>query len=124
MSLLASGFLAQNLHETNSRLGFWLEGLRPRDQQAPSENRAATPEQMAGLLSALMRAGEWLRRLPAVREPELELELSKYRRNVERLRELLPSIHDTLLRERARLEGERVRLESATEWARGSRQTL
>jgi hypothetical protein len=54
----------------------------------------------------------------------LELELDQYRKNVERLRTVMPSIHSVLLQERARLEQERARVESVAEWARGSRQTL
>lgn len=115
--------LAQNLHETNRRLRFWLDSLFP--EQEPLS--AAKPQQMAGLLSELLRAGEWLRRgLPREqdRDAELEAELGHYRRNVLRLRELLPSIHRVLLREKARLEAERSQVECAAEWARGSRRTL
>lgn len=54
----------------------------------------------------------------------LDHELSEYRRNVERLRALLPSVHSTLLEERARLEQERVRVAAAQEWAGRSRQTM
>jgi hypothetical protein len=50
--------------------------------------------------------------------------LSEYRSSVERLRTLLPSIHSTLLEERARLERERARVQSAANWACRSRQTL
>jgi hypothetical protein len=128
--------LAQNFHGTNARLAGFLDSLLP--DRDPSElplnlpsgkpshlaPRAATPQQMAGLLSELMRAGQWLRSLPREKDATLELELSQYRRQVERLRSLLPSIHQTLLRERARLEQERVRVVSAGEWARRSRQTL
>jgi hypothetical protein len=118
---LAQNQLAQNLHETNHRLRFWLDSLVP--EQAPPG--AATPQQMAGLLSELLRAGEWLRAgLPREKGPELETELGNYRRNVERLRELLPFIQALLLREKARLEAERARVECAAEWARGSRSTL
>ncbi len=115
--------LAQNLHETNRRLRFWLDSLFP-EQEPPS---AAKPQQMVGLLSELLRAGEWLQRglpLEQKRDPELEVELDHYRRNVLRLRELLPSIHRILLREKARLEAERAQVECAAEWARGSRRTL
>jgi hypothetical protein len=112
--------LAQNLHETNSRLGFWLDSLIPDSE--PS--RAVTPQQMSGILSELMHAGQWLRTLPPDRNPALEQELDKYRKNVERLRGLLPSIQGALLRERARLEQERGRVAMASEWARRSRQTL
>ncbi len=120
-SQLTQNQLAQNLHDTNHRLRFWLDSLVP-DQAPPG---GATPQQMAGLLSELLRAGEWLRAgLPQERDPELEAELGNYRRNVERLRELLPFIHALLLREKARLETERARVECAAEWARGSRRTL
>jgi hypothetical protein len=79
---------------------------------------------MNGLLSELMRAGTWLRELPENRNAALAQEVAEYRRQVEQLRGLLPAIYDALLRERARLEGERNRLTSAGQWARGSRQTL
>lgn len=118
---------ALELRETNARLRLCLDNLNP---EYPSINaRLATPQQMASLLSELMRAGERLLTLPtpavlAQEDPLLERELGEYRRNVERLRTLLPSIHSTLLAERARLEQERARVESAAEWVRRSRQTL
>jgi len=117
---LAADSLIQSLHDTNHRLRFWLEAIH-KPSPAP---RAITPAQMAGLLSELLRAGEWLRNLPADRSPALVQELDEYRKHVERLHELLPSIHRTLLSERARLEQERARVESAAAWARGSQQTL
>lgn len=119
MSVLAPDILAESLQETNARLGSLLDSLIPDGAQP----RAATPQQMAGLLSELMRAGQWLQGLPPQRDPGVEVELARYRRNVERLRALLPSIHSTLLRDRARLEQERARVESAAAWARRSRQT-
>jgi len=122
MPPIASHVLAENLRDANSRLGHWLDRLIP--DVASSQPRAITPTQMSGLLSELMRAGASLRALPADREPVLAQQVSQYRRNVERLRDLLPSIHRTLLSERARLERERERIQSATEWARGSRQTF
>jgi len=111
----------QDLRETNRRLSFWLDSL---DHQRPA---VATPEQMAGLLSELLRTGAWLhaQSLPAFgSDPQLNLELECYRGNVERLRELLPSIHRQLLAERARLETQRARVRSAVEWAHASRQAL
>lgn len=114
--------LLLNLRETNRRLSFWLDGML-----APREQPVATPEQMAGLLSELLRAGTWLRAepLPAVGvDADLNLELERYRGNVERLRDLLPSIQSQLLAERARLEAQRARVQSAAEWARASRQAL
>jgi hypothetical protein len=116
--------LTHELHETNCRLSFWLDSLATPSTSQPNRPRAATPQQMQGLLSELMRAGQKLQTLPAESEPGLAQELSAYRENVERLRTLLPSIHSTLLQERARLEQERARVEAAAEWVRRSRQTL
>jgi hypothetical protein len=120
--------MVQDLHEANSRLSFWLDSLVSCPGEALTQARAATPQQMAGLLSELMRAGQWLRALPGDKGKDkgaaLEQELNEYRKNVERLRDLLPSIHAALLRERARIEQERARLQSAAAWARSSRQTL
>ena len=124
MPLLEADELVQELRQTNYRLKRWLDSRMPDRTQPSAQARPARPQQMAGLLSELLRAGEWLRALPKQRDPELEQELTEYRRNVERLRDLLPLIHSGLLEERARLEHERARVESAAEWARRSRQTL
>jgi hypothetical protein len=112
------------MQETNRRLAEWLENLSMQAALPDLPQRAATPHQMSWLLSELMVAGERLRILPPERDSRLQRELSIYRENVERLRVLLPSIHQILLQERTRLEQERVRVESAEEWARRSRQTL
>lgn len=124
MLVLSPSELAETLHDVNVRLRFWLEDLVPDSAASVALPRAATPRQMGGLLSELMRAGEWLRTLPADRDAKLEAELSAYRKNVERLRALLPSIHSALLAERARLEHERARVQCAAEWAGRSRLTL
>jgi len=112
------------MHETNSRLSSWLESLSLQPASPALPPHVATPHQMSWLLSELLHAGQNLRTLPGERDARLELEISVYRENVERLRTLLPSIHKALLSERARLEQERARVESATEWVRRSRQTL
>jgi hypothetical protein len=116
--------LAQQMRETNCRLASWLGELSVQAALPDLPQRAATPHQMSWLLSELKVAGERLRGLPSERDSRLERELSTYRENVERLRALMPSIHNTLLQERARLEQERVRVESAAEWAQRSRQTI
>jgi len=146
---LSPAQLAESFHQTNARLAFLLDSLLPdvatyvatnvAPSAAPEPSRpletsptpphkptprAATPQQMAALLSELMRAGQWLRSLPSEKDAELEQELSKYRKQVERLRALLPSIQQTLLGERARLERERAQVVSASEWANRSRLTL
>lgn len=113
----------ENFRETNRRLGLLLDAMPAK----PGPPAVVTPEHMAALLAELLRTGADLRAepLPAMgSDPELDTELHEYRRHVERLRELLPSIHRQLLGERSRLEAQRTRVRSAAEWARASRQTL
>jgi len=121
MPVLAPAEMSFWLRETNSRLKFWLDSLSP---ESPGSPPSASPQRIAGILSELMRAGQWVRSLPDRNLPELCGELAAYRRNVERLRDLLPAIHAGLLRERARLEQERARIASAAEWVRRSRETF
>ena len=115
--------LLQNLRGANHRMSFWLESMAIQ----PGQPTGATPQNMAALLSELLRTGAGLRAEPLGPrgdDPELDFELAEYRKYVERLRELLPCIHTQLLAERARLEAQRARVRSAAEWARSSRQTL
>jgi hypothetical protein len=114
---------SQNLRETNLRLLHWLDCMIP--ERGPM--RFVTPDHITALLSELSRAGAELRAQPIPArgtDPEFDAELEQYRRSVERLREILPSIHSQLLVERARLEAQRARVRSAAEWARASRQTF
>jgi len=111
----------RNLRDTNRRLGSCLDRIATCRQPAP-----VTPEDMAGLLSELLQARAELRANPIPPQGDdlpLDAELTLYRSNVERLRELLPSIHHQLLAERARLEAQRARVRSAGEWVHASRQT-
>jgi hypothetical protein len=124
MQALVTDQFAEELRERNLRMGFLVDNLIPHQTGSCLPGRAANPPQISDLLSELMGAGEWLRSLPHDRSPELEQELTEYRRNVQRLRALMPGIHAALLQERAQLEAERGRVEAATEWARRSRQTL
>jgi hypothetical protein len=115
--------LLQNLRDTNRRLSFWLDGMIA----GTGRQAVAAPDHMGGLLSELLRAGATFRAEPIFaqgNDPELDAELEKYRSNVERLREVLPSIHGQLLAERGRIEAQRSRVKSAAEWARASRQIL
>lgn len=116
MRALAPAGLTYDLHQTNARLRILIEALHP--------GPVTTPQQMAGLLSELMRAGAQLRALPDEKQSELETELSEYRLIVERLRMFLPMIQSALLQEKSRLEKERSRLRGAAEWAGRSQQTL
>lgn len=120
MPPLAPEALAENLRVTNTRLRLLLDSLKADTENRPPVN----PQQMAGLLSELMQAGQWLRDLPPERNFILENELNEYRVQMEHLRKILPAIQSALLRDRARLEQERARVRSAAAWARSSRQTL
>ena len=124
MPVFVPGQLTQELQEKTRRLTFWLDTLAASSEGTEAVLPVPMPEQMSGLLSELLRAGEWLRARPQHRDAELEHELSEYRKQVERLRTLLPFMHRALLSERARLEKERERFNTAALWARGSRQTL
>ncbi|MGC2403864.1 MAG: hypothetical protein WA510_28990 [Acidobacteriaceae bacterium] len=115
--------LLYDLRDANRRLGPCLENLVP----GHGTGAVATPEQMAALLSELLHAGAALRAEPIPakgNDPELDIELDRYRRHAERLRDLLPSIHSHLLAERSRIESQRSRVQSVAAWARASRQTF
>jgi hypothetical protein len=113
----------QSLRDANRRLHSWLGSMVTSHGQPAS----ITPDLIAALLSELLRVGTGLRAQPLLvkgNDSELDDELDTYRRNVERLRELLPSIHTQLLMERARIETQWARIHSAEQWARASRETL
>jgi hypothetical protein len=121
-SLAQTPSLLQIMRHSNRRLSFCLDSIA-----AKHGREVVTPEQMGALLSELLATGAGLRAQPlpaAGNDLELDNELAEYRRQVERLRQLLPSIHQALLIERDRIEAQQSRLLSATEWARASRQTL
>lgn len=121
--VLASGGFVLELREVNRRLRMWLDSLLP--QAVPClATRVPTPDQMSGLLSELLRAGECLRNRPRETDCELEAEVREYRVQVKRLSELLPFLQRALLSERARLEREREQVKAAQHWASASRQTL
>ena len=113
--------LTHSLRQTNTRLRFWLESMA-----VDSPNPGAPKSQIISeLLSELLRTGESLRtRRSQEHSPQFEAEFIEYRRNLELLRSQMPAIHRHLLEERARLEAERTRIESAMQWAQGSNQTL
>jgi hypothetical protein len=113
----------KDLRETNVRLRAWLDGTTA-DR---ADRNKTSPANISFLLSELLHAGAGLRSEPIPTrgtDPELDRELDEYRRNVERLRDLLPSIHRQLLTERAKLEAQRSRVQSALAWSHTSLQTL
>lgn len=113
---------APHLRQANRRL----LGLLDRMAGDGGPCRVPAPEEIAALLSELMHTGADLRARSGASDEDAEFarELQEYRGHVERLREMLPTIHGQLLAERARIEAQRARIETAAEWARGSRQTL
>jgi hypothetical protein len=118
----ASSFGPEALRDSNRRLSSWLDNMIVIPGKI-----GATPDCMGALLSELLRVGSELRSRPlpaAGLDPAWDAELEEYRQHVERLRDLLPSIHTHLLAERARIEAQRTRIRAASEWACASRQTL
>lgn len=112
--------IADGLRETNGRLRALLEAVAPGEAQP----NAATPGQLAEILTALLQAGEWLRHRPAPGlDPQLDAELGEYRGHMERLQSLLPSLQSHLLAERAHLEAERTQLGAAASWAAAAKRT-
>ncbi len=116
--------LASHLHDSNLRLDQLLDHLARPVGDPVSGTAGVSPQVMEALLSELLCVGQWMRRMPARAEGDLAQQLSMYRQNVEKLRDLLPAIHATLLAEKARLEQERARVEAAAVWAKRSRETL
>lgn len=115
--------LSLHLRATNARLGPFLDSLIP----GPGQSASATPERMSALLSELLHVGAALRAQPLPAkgsDVELDRELDRYRSHVERLRDLMPALHHYLLAERSRLEDQRNRVHSVSEWAEASRRTL
>lgn len=114
--------LAEALRESTRRLADWMAALFP--EGSPLSAQPASPQQMSGLLAELMKTGQRLRQEAHLEDPALAVEVAAYRWQVERLRDRLPAIQRALVEERSRLEQERARLRSASEWARRSRETL
>lgn len=119
---MTPAFGSEALRESNRCLGSWLHCMtNVAGEVSPA------PDHISGLLSVLLRVGSELRSgslPPAGSDPAWDAELAVYRRHLECLRALLPSIHSHLLAERARIEAQRARIGAAAEWARASRQIL
>ena len=108
------------LNRANRNLGRLLDLL----EADPSVRRGIAPDDLAVILTELLRVGEWLHggSIPK-NNPEVARALAQYRASLDRLRSLMPFLHTQLLTERARLETERSHLEAASAWAGTSRQT-
>ena len=82
------------------------------------------PQDFSDLLGQLHRASECMRRRPHCEAVAFDEELLEYGRNLERLKNPLPEVHERLLAERSRLETARNHATAATAWARASKETL
>jgi hypothetical protein len=103
--------------------------LRARLARLPggqTNSGGIAPTEFTDLLTELRRGTDCWRSLPEASTPEGEMvsELSDYRRNVERLRTILPSLQARLLIEKTRLESARAHVTKAAAWAQGSKKTL
>ncbi len=95
-------------------------------QSKPGEPSTFTPTVFTALLAELHRAAELLGGVSssAAPDPQLEDEISDYRRNVQQLEIALPKIQGRLLIEKARLENARSHLAAASAWAEARKKTL
>ncbi len=104
------------LERANSRIQLLLGTL------AACGSRTTPVDQLTNLFAEVLRISEWLRKEPDSNlHGPLAQELRKYQLHLERLRELLPQLHEQLLTDRSRLEAERAHLEAAAAWARCAR---
>jgi hypothetical protein len=110
------------LRLVNDNLRSALIRLRPEQKHCS----AIRPQDFADMLGELVRAADCLRNLPANLKAgsELEKEISEYRGNLEKLKQLLPDLHGRLLAERARLQSVRAHVAAAAAWAGASKKTL
>src|SRR5581483_8048424 len=86
--------------------------------------KIATPQQLSELLAALMRAGQCLHAATGCSDIDLQKETQSYRKEVERLQTVLPSIQAALVAERERLQEQRNRVSTTAAWAQASRETI
>ena len=107
-----------DLQQTNCKLRLFFERV-----SSSNGSQANLSSDLVALLPELLQAEGWLREeLSPDDDPTLQREISQYRHNLERLRNLLPDLRARLLTERARIESERAHLEAASAWVRASHQ--
>jgi hypothetical protein len=81
------------------------------------------PQDFSDLLRELHRASECMR-WRHCEAGAFDEESNEYGRNLERLKSVLPEVHERLLAEKSRLETARNHATAATAWARASKETL
>ncbi len=112
----------ETLRQVNDNLHSALTRLQPEQKHCS----AIRPQDFSDIMNQILRAAECLKRSPAppVSATELERETLKYRRNLEKLKDFLPDLHERLLAEKARLETAQSHVAAAAAWARASNKTL
>jgi|SRR5579863_2398679 len=117
-----SSAATKNLRVANRNLRSGLARLSPD----PNSSAPLQPNDLSGLLTALLQARDCLRSVSPDSAPDAELEkaVSEYRNTVKQLADILPRIHGRLLTEKARLEIARAHVNATAAWAQASQDTL
>ena len=115
-----SSVTIQRLRSVNQYLRTGLARLQSQ-QNRPA---AIAPTEFADLLAEIRCATDCLRGGGFTADPEWEQEKSEYRRNLEQLAKILPSVSGRLLVEKARLEAARAHVAKAAAWAQARTKTL
>ncbi len=114
--------LLNDLHRAENRIHEILGALLP--EELGPQCKIATPQQLSELLAALMRAGQCLHAATGCSDIDLQKETQSYRKEVERLQTVLPSLQAALVAERERLQEQRNRVSTTAAWAQASRETI
>ena len=106
------------LRQVNCRLGAALSKLQIR--------HCATPEDFSSLRDVLVLGARATRQASRLLSPDPEwlAELSAYRSNLDKLKEVLASLHLGLQIRRRRLQANLEALEAASNWAQASKDSI
>jgi hypothetical protein len=112
----------EDLRQAHRALQAGLARLQPQLTNPAS----LKPDDFAGLLASLLSAAGVVRTIPAASMSAVEMkkEISQYRTTIEKLAQVLPSIHGRLLAEKARLEIVQTHMAATAAWAQASKKTL
>jgi len=112
----------ETLRGVNENLRSALVELLPERRPCSS----ISPEDFSRILGQLLRAAE-CRQNQQIHDEDtaaLEQEKQEYQRNLEKLKQFLPSLQVRLLAERSRLEAARTQVAAVTAWTRARREAL
>ena len=119
------------LRDLVKQLGSWADTLESQS----ARQAVATPEDIMGILSAMLRANKMMQQQTVQQDPgqafthraphiDPDPTIAGYRGAMQRIRELLPQLEARLLEERVRLETEQARIRATMGWAQTSRRNL